>query len=71
MRNKITEDATLVEIFKLPGAKKTLAKYNLPCLSCPMAEFELANLKIGQVCEMYDIDVGKLLKELNEVYPRT
>ena len=64
---KITENTTLAEILKLPEAEKILAKYNLPCLSCPFAKMEMENLKIGQICQMYDIDIGKLLKELNSV----
>ncbi len=76
MKNKITEKTTLAEILKYPeadpirkkfsnGARKILAKHNLPCLSCPMAKFEIENLKIGDVCKMYGIDLEKLLKELN------
>ena len=63
---KINEDTTLAEILKYSGNEEVLAKYNLPCLSCPMAEFELENLKIGEVCKMYGIKTEKLLKELNE-----
>lgn len=63
---KITKETTLSEILNLPGTEKILTKYNLPCLSCPMAKFELENLKIGQVCEMYEIKTENLLKELNE-----
>ncbi len=63
---KITEDTTLAEILKHPEAEKVLAKYNLPCLGCPFAKYEMENLKIGQVCKMYDIDIQNLLKELNE-----
>ena len=66
MPNKITEDTTLTEILKLPEAEKILAKYNLPCLSCPLAKFEIENLTIGQVCKMYGIDLENLLKELNK-----
>jgi len=64
---KITKDTTLAEILKISGAKEILGKYNFPCLSCPMAEFEIKNLKIGEVSKMYGIDVEKLLKELNDV----
>lgn len=65
---KITKDTTLAEILKLPDVDKILAKYNLPCLSCPFAEFEMEKLKIGEICEMYDIDAAKLVKELNSLY---
>lgn len=63
---KITKDTTLAEILKKPGAEEILAKYNLPCLSCPMAKFEIANLKLGDACKTYGIDLESLLKELNE-----
>lgn len=63
---KITKETILAEILKIPGAQEILAKYNLPCLSCPMAKFEIEKLKIGQVCEMYGLDIDNLLKELNK-----
>lgn len=68
--SKITKDTTLAEILELTGAQKILAKYNLPCLGCPMAKFEIENLKIGQVCKMYRIDIKNLLKELNQKYEK-
>lgn len=64
---KITKDTTLAEILKLEGAEKILAKYNLPCLSCPYAEFEIESLTLDQVCRMYGIDIKNLLEELNKV----
>ena len=66
MVKEITKDTTLEEILKAPGGERILRKYNLPCLSCPMAKFEMEKLKIGEVCEMYGIDCVKLIGELNE-----
>jgi len=66
MEKKITENTTLAEILKKPELIEILVKYNVPCLSCPFAKTEMENLKIGQVCEMYGIKIGVLLKELNE-----
>ncbi|MBZ9572862.1 DUF1858 domain-containing protein [Patescibacteria group bacterium] len=66
MPKKFTKNSTLAEILKSEEGKKILAKYNLPCLTCPMAKFEIKNLKIGQVCKMYGIDIDKLLEELNK-----
>ena len=63
---KITKDSTLAEILKYPEAEKILQKYDLPCLSCPMAKLEMRFLKIGQIATMYGIDLEELLKELNE-----
>jgi len=65
--SKITEQTTLSEVFRNPKSKEVLEKYNFPCLSCPFARYEVKSLKIGDVCKMYNIDVKKLLKELNGV----
>ncbi|MFH1180824.1 MAG: disulfide oxidoreductase [bacterium] len=62
---RIARDTFLAEILKNPGAKEILEKFNLPCLSCPMAEQEIGSLKIGEVCRVYNINLVKLLKELN------
>ena len=70
MESKITKDTTLAQILKIPEAEKILAKYHLPCLGCPFAQYEMEVLKIGQVCEMYDIDSQKLIEELNKVYKK-
>lgn len=66
MPNKVNKNTTLAEILKIPKADKILAKYNLPCLGCPMAAFELSNLKIGDVCQIYGIDSDGLIRELNK-----
>ena len=63
--SKITKETILAEIMKIPGAHEILAKYNLPCLSCPFAKVEMEKLKIGQVCQMYGLDIDNLIKELN------
>jgi hybrid cluster-associated redox disulfide protein len=65
---KITKDTTLAELLENPKGREVLAKYNLPCLGCPFAKFEMENLKIGEVCKMYNIDLKNLLKELNKIY---
>jgi hypothetical protein len=31
-----------------------------------MAKFEIENLKLGEVCKMYKIDIENLIKELNK-----
>lgn len=67
---KITEDTTLAEILNNPEAKKILAKYNLPCLSCPFAKMEMENLKIGEICKTYNIDIEKLLNDLDGIYKK-
>ena len=67
MLKKITTDTTLAEILGFSGAKEILAKYSLPCLTCPFAKLEIESLEIGQVCKMYGIDGGKLIEELNKL----
>jgi len=67
---EIKKDTTLAEILENPEAVKILAKYNLPCLSCPFAKLEMENLRIGEICKMYDINVERLLRELNGVYKK-
>ncbi|KUO39507.1 MAG: hypothetical protein AVW06_03785 [Hadesarchaea archaeon DG-33-1] len=66
MQNRITEDTTLDQILKFPEARNILAKYNLPCLHCPMAAYEMGMLKIGEVAKMYGISIEDLLRDLNK-----
>lgn len=63
---KITKDTTIEEILTNEKAAEILAKHKVPCLSCPMAKFEIKSLKIGDVCQMYGIDLEKLLKDLDK-----
>jgi len=64
---KITKNTILADILEVPGAKEILAKYHLPCLSCPLAQSEIQRLKLGNVCEKYDINAKDLIKELNQL----
>jgi len=66
MRKQITKDTALCEVLDDPKLKEILEKYNLPCLRCPLAAFEIESLKIGEVCKMYNIDLRNLLEELNK-----
>jgi len=65
--SEITKETTLSEILSSPEAERILAKYNLPCLSCPFAEMEMKNLKLGEICKMYNISLKALLAELNKL----
>jgi hybrid cluster-associated redox disulfide protein len=62
---KITKTTTLEKILEKSGAEEILAKHGVPCIGCPMAKFEISELKIGDVCKMYGINIEKLLKDLN------
>ena len=66
-KKKITKDTTLAEILKCAGAKKILMKHNLPCLTCPMAGMEMHLLKIGDVCEIYGIDLSPSMLERAQI----
>lgn len=63
---KITKDTTLAEVLEMPMAEEILAKYKVPCLTCPMAQMEMGVLTLGNISEMYSIDLEGLLKELNK-----
>jgi hypothetical protein len=64
---KFSKESVLSEILKNPKNTEILAKFNLPCLSCAFARMEMDKLKIGEVCEMYGLDLEGLLKELNKL----
>lgn len=66
MPKKITAKTTISEILAISSGQEILSKYKLPCLTCPMAQFEVQDLKIGDVCKMYGIDLKKLLADLNK-----
>lgn len=63
--NKFTKNTTLAEILKYSRTKKILTKYNLPCLFCPMAQYEMSKLTIGEVSKAYHLNLTGILKELN------
>jgi len=63
---RITKNSTLEKILEQKNGEKVLHKNGVPCLSCPMASFEIDKLKIGEVCKMYGLDLVKILKELNK-----
>jgi hybrid cluster-associated redox disulfide protein len=63
---RVSSETNLAEIIKNPEMVKILEKYNLPCLSCPFAKMEIENLKIKDVCKMYNIDEKRLIEELNK-----
>lgn len=63
---KITKNTTLEKIIEKKGSAEILVKNGVPCLSCPMAQFEIDKLKIGEVCKMYELNLEKILRELNK-----
>ena len=63
---KVTKNATLEKILEIKNGGKILAKNGVPCMGCPMAQFEIDKLKIGEVCKMYKLDLEKILTDLNK-----
>jgi len=63
---KITQKTKLSKLLDDKKALKVLEKYDFPCISCPYARLEMEVLELGNVCEMYNIDSTKLIKELND-----
>jgi hypothetical protein len=63
---KVKKNTTLKKIIEKKGGVEVLEKNGVPCLSCPMAQFEINELKIGEVCKMYGLNLSKILKELNK-----
>lgn len=64
---KFTQKSTLADILKAKRAEEVLAKHGVPCVSCPMAKFEIDKLQIGQVCKMYKLDFKAISKDLNKL----
>ncbi|MFW6283521.1 MAG: DUF1858 domain-containing protein [Minisyncoccales bacterium] len=62
----IDKKTTLEEILKEEELVEILKKYDVPCLTCPMAKIEMSKLEIGEICKNYNIDAEKLIKELNK-----
>lgn len=59
------QKTTVEEVLKTGGAAEVLEKHNFPCLHCPMAQYEIGQLQLGEVCRTYGLDLKGILKELN------
>ncbi len=62
----IKKQSTLKQILEIKGTDQILINHHVPCLFCPMMKQEMDQLTIGQICEMYEIDLEKLLTDLNK-----
>ncbi len=62
---KINENTTLKDILKNKKNIKILFDNNVPCLSCSHAKYEMDKLLLKDVCKMYDLNLKKILRELN------
>ncbi|KPJ69733.1 disulfide oxidoreductase [candidate division WOR-1 bacterium DG_54_3] len=64
MNRKITKDMTIAEALKLkPEIAPVLMSKGMHCLGCVIAQGET----IEQAADVHGLDVGQLMKELNEV----
>ena len=63
-------ETKLAEILEFSEAEGILRKYNLPCLTCPMAKLEMKELSLGQVSGAYGLQGQKILDELNKARSR-
>lgn len=63
---RITKNTVLADILNNKKFVKILNKYKMPCLSCPFAQFEIQHLTLEEVCKAYQINLKKLLQELNK-----
>jgi hypothetical protein len=64
---KFDKNTKLSEVIGNEKFETVLSKFNFPCLNCPMAQYEMSYLTLGQVADSYGLDIDKILKELNKV----
>lgn len=64
---KINKKIKLDKVLEIEGAEEVLFKYQVPCLTCPHARYEMAGLDLEFICNQYDIDCEKLIEELNKI----
>lgn len=63
----IAPDITLAELLTIDGAYEILAKLGVPCVVCPLMGMEMHFLTIEAIAKMYNLDLEKILKELNNL----
>ena len=63
---KFSKNSKLSEIIVDQNNNNILHENGVPCVSCPMAKFEMDSLEIGQICERYGLDLQKILDDLNK-----
>jgi hybrid cluster-associated redox disulfide protein len=64
MKEKITKKMVLGEVItKYPQTMEIFFKYGLPCAMCHLASDET----LEQAAEAHEVELSKLLKDLNKV----
>lgn len=66
MDSKLTKDSKLKEILELKKGEEILTKHGVPCVSCAMAKFEMEKLKLGEISEIYGLNLDAILEDLNK-----
>jgi hypothetical protein len=62
---EFNEDTTLKQVLEFSGGEDVLLKYRVPCLGCPMAQMEMGELTLKEICAAYRIDLKSLIIDLN------
>ena len=62
---KVTEQTLLGEVINDERIIPILKKYNFPCVSCPLAQYELEKLKVIDIAKFYGINAEEVIKEIN------
>lgn len=62
-----TKESTYKEVIAKENSYKILEKHGVPCVTCPMARYEMEKLKLGDITKMYGIDLKALLDDLNKI----
>ena len=61
---EINKNTLLAELFEREEYKRALEALGVPCFSCPFFKEEASYLTVGEVCERFNLDFKKLIKEL-------
>ena len=62
-----TKKSTLKEIIENNKENEEILHNNgVPCITCPFAKMEMDKLTLEQICNTYELDLEKILKDLNK-----
>ena len=62
----INKDTSLGEVLQNRKAAEILSKHRLPCMGCPMANIEMDEITLAQICEAYGLDYEEIKEDLKE-----
>ncbi len=64
-KKEFTAKTKIKEVLKDEKFKTILTQNNFPCMTCPFAEAEMNSMDLQTVARTYNLDLAKLLAELN------